>query len=157
MKKIGWFGDLVGFGVIILLIILFNDFISHNQLAFLIAFGFIFINYLIIIHHERGYGRKNYSYKPYKSKKKVGERVLVGLLAGLHYLFFIGSYNHKKYNTQVWYPETLECVFGNISQAIIIFIYMAIAINLFKFWGYYSIFFMIIPLITTIVSIQKKK
>ena len=157
MRNIGWLRDLVVFGIIILLIILFDDFISNNLLAFFIAWIFIFINYGIILYREKGYGRKNYPYKPYKSKKKIGERMLIGLLAGLHYFFFIGNYNHKRYNTQVWYPETIECTFGNISQAIILFIYMVIAINLFKLWGYYSIFFMIIPIITTVISIQKQK
>lgn len=157
MKKIVWFRNLVGFGTVILLIILFDDFISNNLSAFFIAFLFVFINYLIIFYHERGYGIKNYPYKPYKSKKKIGGRMLIGLLAGLHYFFFIGSYNHKRYNTQVWYPETIECFFGNVSQAIILFIYMAISINLFKLWEYYSIIFMIIPIITNVISIQKQK
>ncbi len=158
--KISWMEisiNLIFVIVIILGIVLFGDFLAKNWLAFFIALLFFFVNYGIIILHERGYGLKNFPYKPYKSKKKVRKRILIGLLAGLHYFFIIGSYDHKKYNTQVWYPETLECFFGNISQLIIFIIYILIGINLFNLGWYYSLAFMIIPIATNIISIWRNK
>ena len=114
------------------------------------------INYIIIFISERKYRQKNFPYKPYKSKKNIGKRILIGLLAGFHYFFFIGSYNHKKYNTQVWYPETIECIFGNISQLIILFMYILVAVKFFEIGIFYSLLFMIIPIITNIISIKLK-
>ena len=143
--------------IFFLFIILVEEFVKANLLFFVAIFLLFFINYGIIYLHERKYGRKNFPYKPYKSKKKIWKRILIGLLAGLHYLFFIGSYNHKDYNTQVWYPETIECYFGNISQAIIFSADIFISIKLFEFLGYYSLFFMIIPIITNIISIGRTR
>lgn len=137
-------------------VILFFNLILENLLALGIAFLFFIINYLIIFIHEIRY-KKNFPYKPYKSKKKIGKRILIGLLAGVHYIFFIWSYNHKKYNTQVNYPETIECVFGNISQVIILIIYLFISASLFKIIKYYSLFFMAIPIITNIINIMINK
>ncbi len=156
--KINWKEDLRdilgGIIIFLLLIILFGDFITSNLLFYIIVLLFFFINYGIILFHERKY-KENFPYEPYKSKNNIGKRILIGLWAGAHYLFFIGSYNHKEYNTQVFYPETLECVFGNISQAIIFFAYIFIAINLFELFGYYSLFFMVIPIITNLISLRK--
>ncbi len=137
-------------------IILFGNFMENNPIFSVIIFLLFFVNFGITALHERKY-KENFPYKPYKSKKNIGERILIGLLAGLHYLFYIGSYDHKKYNTQVNYPETVECVFGNISQMIILLVYILIAINLFELCGYYSLFFMIIPIITNIISIVRNK
>jgi hypothetical protein len=142
------------FGLVcILLIILFREFILKNITIVAVSIIFFVINYeIIVVIHEKKY-KKNFPYKPYKSKKKIWERILIGLWAGVPFLFFIGSYNHKKYNTQAWYPETIECIFGNISQIIILVIYIAVAVKLFEFgWGY-SLFFMVIPIITNIISI----
>ena len=135
-------------------VIIFNDFIMNNLPALGIAFAFFIANYLFIFIHERKY-KKNFPYKPYKSKKKIGKRILIGLLAGIHYLFFIWTYNHKKYNTQVDYPETLECYFGNVSQLIILLIYLFVSAKLFQVIGYYSLFFMAIPIVTNIINIIK--
>jgi len=154
MKTKGLLRDVAAIMIFLILIIIFNYFILNNSLAFGVAFLFFGVNYAIILSHENKYGRENFPYKPYKSKKKIGERILIGLLAGLHYIFFIGNYNHKKYNTQIWYPKTLECYFGNVSQMIILIAYLFISVNLFRILGYYSLFFMIIPIITNIVSLK---
>ena len=142
--------------VFIGLLILFSNFILENLVVLGIAFLFFMANYMIIFIHEKKY-KENFPYKPYKSKKKISERILIGFLAGVHYTFFIGSYNHKKYNTQVNYPETIECVFGNISQMIIIIIYLVLSVSLFNIIKYYSLFFMAIPIITNIINIAINK
>ena len=144
--------DIIAIVVFIGLFILFYDFILDNFKPLGIAFSLFFVNYLIIFLHERKY-KKNFPYKPYKSKEKIGRRILIGLLAGIHYLFFIGNYNHKKYNTQTSYPETIECVFGNISQMVILFVYLFISAVLFRIVGYYSFFFMAVPIISNVISI----
>jgi len=144
----------IGVPALILVIYLFGDFFITNSTFSILIFALFFINYVIILLHERKYN-KNFPYKPYKSKKGVIERSFIGLWAGVHYLFFIGTYDHKRYNTQTDYPETLECVFGNISQAILLFVYIFFSIKLFESFDYYSLFFMIIPIITNIISLKK--
>ncbi|MCK4647629.1 hypothetical protein KAT24_01725 [Candidatus Pacearchaeota archaeon] len=146
--------DFIAIILFVALSIIFYNFIEDNSRAFGIAFLFFLVNYLIIFLHERKY-KKNFPYKPYKSKNKIGKRILLGLWAGVHYLFYIGNYNHRKYNTQTWYPEKIECVFGNISQMMLLLIYLFISAILFKIVEYYSLFFMAIPVITNIISIIK--
>lgn len=143
--------------IFILVIISFQKFIFQNAKLFLLPFCFFFIVYGIIFFHERKYSKTNFPYKPYKIKKRLGERILLGFLAGFHYFFFIGTYNHKKYNTQIWYPETLECFFGNLSLMIIFFAYLFISITLFKVNLWFSLLFMVIPIITTLISLKIKK
>ncbi len=145
---------IIGVPILVLLIYLFGDFFRNNQMFSVIVFVLFLINYSITLLHERKYN-KNFPYKPYKSKKSVIERCLIGLWAGVHYLFFIGTYDHKSYNTQAFYPETIECVFGNISQAIILFAYIFISVKLFMIFDYYSLFFLIIPIITNVISLRK--
>mgnify|MGYP001601631642 CR=1 FL=1 len=156
--KINWkedLRDIVG-GIIIfpLLIILFGEFMIEKPLFFISVFMLFVFNHGIISFHERKY-EHNFPYKQYKSKKNILERALLGLLAGLHYTFFIGTYNHKKYNTQVFYPETLECVFGNISQGAILIGYLFLFAKLFGIMGWYSLFLTIIPIITNLISLKK--
>ncbi len=155
VKKKEFIRDVIGVILVIILIILFGNFMVENKKIIIVAFIFFCINYIIIMRHENKYGKKNFPYKPYKSKKKIKERIWLGLIAGFHYLFFIGSYNHKKYNTQTWYPETIECVFGNISQLIILIAYIFIAVMLSKINLYSSLAFMLIPIITNIISLKR--
>lgn len=136
------------------LIFIMNSFSNYFGIG--IAFLFFLTNYLIIYIHERKY-KKNFPYPKYKSKNKIIRRILLGFVAGFHYLFFIGTYNHKKYNTQVYYPETLECYTGNISEMIILFFYLYVSATLFNIAGYYSLIFMAIPLITNILSMRLNK
>jgi hypothetical protein len=107
-----------------------------------------------VLFHEKRY-KKNFPYKPYKSKNNIAKRILIGLLAGFHYIFYIGTYNHKRYNTQVFYPETTECFLGNVSQLIILIVYIFIAIKLFEFFEYYSLIFLIIPIIINLISLKR--
>jgi len=117
---------------------------------------FWIINYSIIGLHERKY-KKNFPYTPYKSKKNVTSRIGLGLLAGLHYFFFIGTYNHKKYNTQVDTPKTLECYFGNVSQLIISIMYFYLSYIFYLKIGLYYLIFLSIPIITNIISLIYEK
>ena len=141
----------------LLIFFVFDSFLLENSKFFIILVCFLLINYIIILLSQRKLGRKNFPYKPYKSKKSILNRILLGFLAGFHYFFFIGSYDHKKYNTQVWHPETLECYFGNISQLIVIFIYGFIAFKLLELNLYYSISFMFIPILTNLISLKSSK
>ena len=131
-------------------------FIIKNFIPTLISFSIIVAVLIIISIHEYKY-EKNSPYRPHRYKRGLGSRIWIGLIAGVHYLFFIGSYDHKKYNTQVWYPETFECVFGNISELVAMIGYIFISIKLFQIFGYYSIIFMVIPLVTNIASIIKNR
>lgn len=128
---------------------------SDNVLAVGLAFGFFIINYVIIFLNQRKY-KKNYPFKN-KEKNTIGKKISLGLLAGFHFFFFIGSYSHKKYNTQVWYPETTECFFGNISQIIILILYILIEVYFFNIIRYYSIIFLLIPIITNMISLMIRK
>ncbi len=125
-------------------------------IVILISSLFFIGNYIIIILDQRKY-KKNFPYTPYKSKKRILLRIGLGLLAGIHFIFFIGTYNHKKYNTQVNTPETLECYFGNVSQLIILIVYIFISYVLFQRIGYYYIAFLILPYITNIISLIYNK
>jgi hypothetical protein len=124
--------------------------------VFEITLAFFILNYLIIILHEKKY-KKNFPYVPYKSKKNIVHRIGLGLLAGFHYIFFIGTYNHKKYNTQVYTPKTLECYFGNLSQFIIIIAYFYISYILYLTIGVFHIAFLVSPIITNILSLIYSK
>ena len=117
---------------------------------------FFFANYLLVYWDQRKY-KKNFPYDPYKSKKRFLSRIGLGLLAGFHYLFFIGTYNHKKYNTQVHYPKTLECYFGNISQVIILISYVWISYFLYSQIGLYYLIFLVFPILTNILSLTRKR
>ena len=146
----------VSFGIILITpLILFHKFVFENLFIVIMVSVIFAINFSIIYLHERRYGKKNFPYKKYNNKKSILQRVMLGILAGWHYQFFIGNYNHKKYNTQVWYPETLECYFGNISQLIIFILYVFIAVKIYTTNLYYAIAFMLIPIITNIISLIK--
>jgi len=153
-SKIELIREFIFFGVFVMVLIVFFNFILNNLKILGVALLFFLINFLIIFFHEKKYGKKNFPYKSYKSKNKTSKRIFLGLLAGVHYLFFIGSYNHKKYNTQVWYPETIECIFGNISQGIIFLAYIFISVELFKVAHFISVLFMAFPIITNLISLM---
>lgn len=150
------FLDLIFFAIIIIGIIFGGEFFTANWIPVSIALFLFFIKDIIIYSHERQY-KKNTPYEKYKIKKGIFVRALTGLLAGLHYFFFIGSYSHRKYNTQVYNPRTLECFFGNISVFLILIVYVFIGIGLFKVMSYYFLILMIIPIITNIISIEINK
>ena len=101
---------------------------------------------------------KNIPYQKTKGKKNFIKRIFIGLLAGLHYSHMIFTYNHKKYNTQVFYPETIECYFG-LSWAVFLCLYGLVAYLVSSnFEGYWYFLVLIFPVITNIIGffIQKK-
>lgn len=111
--------------------------------------------YIPISFHERKY-KKNQIHKIRKNKYFI-KRAILGLFAGIHYLFFIGTYSHKKYNTQVFYPESIECWFGNLSQLLVFLIYLLVSIFIFEIISYYVIIIFAIPLIISFYSLKKQK
>jgi len=137
---------------------LYYAFPNYFNLAFIIMIGFLAITGIILLLHERKYKTNN----PFKSSKKnkLGKRILLGLFAGFHYLFFLGTYSHKYYNTQIWYPETLECIFGNISESILFDILLLLNILIIKFLGIYcavalAALLIIINIISLIIGRKK--
>ena len=145
---------LLGFLFIILLFFLKID--IKNLLVYIgIPFLFFLINFFLIHLTEQEF-TENY---PFKNKKKRSslEKFNLGMIAGFHYLFFIGTYSHKKYNTQVFYPETTECYWGNVSQLLILVLYIALAIWFYLLVGAYYILFLIIPIVTNIISLLTPK
>ncbi len=143
--------------LLISLIILFFYLSEINfmkeKILLLIATGMFFSLYLPIYLKEKKY-KKNRIHK-IRRRESFLKSVFVGLLAGFHYLFFIGTYNHKKYNTQVFYPESLECWMGNLSQAIIFIIYINFTRFMFPLISYYTIIFLLIPLGINFYSLKK--
>lgn len=101
--------------------------------------------------------KKNTPYIQSKKKKSLLSRIKLGILAGIHYSHFIGTYNHKKYNTQVFTPETLECDIGGSLAAILIIIYPILAYYLQSIYGDIYLFILTIPIITNLISIYISK
>lgn len=124
-----------------------------------INYGFAFLIFIVIISFFLSSDwkkyKKNTPYTPTK-KKNTFHRIILGLIAGIHYSHFIGTYNHKKYNTQVFTPETLECYIGGSFAAILYLAYFAIADYFKTFIGIYGLSVLLIPIITNIVSFAKK-
>ena len=123
-----------------------------------IASIFIFMLLLLFITyiHERKYKKNN----PY-AKKKVNKtfyfRFLGSLLAGIHYFFVIGAYNHKKYNTQVYTPETLECYIAGSFAGILLLGYALLSYLIKIKYGNLFLLILLIPILTNIISILWKK
>ena len=155
-RKRIWLETIVDFYFLILFL-LFFFFVIKNRINNLKT-GIEIISWsivaIIIVLHEKRY-RENYPFKTRKNNP-LNKRITSGLMAGFHYVFFIGTYSHKKYNTQVWYPETLECVIGNMVAITITVIYLIIGVYLFRSIGYYTIFFLVIPILTNTISLLIK-
>jgi len=120
----------------------------------LALFIFLIVLLGLIFFSERKY-TKNTPYKPFK-KRKIFHRILLGLIAGFHYSHFIGTYDHKRYNTQVFTPETLECYLGVFFALVFIMVYVLIAWYLKILIGISGLLIFLIPIITNIISIIKK-
>jgi hypothetical protein len=120
-----------------------------------------YITYLLLIILIYRYEVKKYKtntpYTPSKKKRKTLQRIYLGILAGIHYSHFIGTYNHKKYNTQVFTPKTLECNIGGTLSAIFLAIYPIIAWSSYKIIGAISLLIMLIPIILNLISIYLDK
>jgi hypothetical protein len=96
---------------------------------------------------------KNIPYKESKKEKNISKRILKGISAGMHYSHFIGTYDHKKYNTQVFTPKTLECYIGGSLATLILFVYPILAFNLSNNFGPIWLVLLVIPVASNIISI----
>jgi|GEM_PF-1541210 len=116
--------------------------------------------YLIIVSLFSLYDSTRYEentpYKPSKKKESLISRIILGIKAGFHYSQFIGTYDHKKYNTQVHYPTTLECYIGGIFAIVFEVAYIILALGLKEIFGNFSLIILVIPIITNLISIIKK-
>ena len=147
--------SLIFISLIILFFYITKINLVENKVSLLIGFFMFFALYLPIYLNEKKY-EKNRLHKIRKNKPFI-KRSILGLLAGIHYLFFIGTYSHKKYNTQVFYPESIECWFGNLSQLLVFLIYLLVSIFIFKILSYYVVIVFAIPLIISFYSLTKQK
>jgi hypothetical protein len=143
----------------ILFVITFFDYIKSN--AF-VLFPIIFFNstlvYIITELDTQKY-KKNNPYVERKVKKSFLSRIFISFFAGLHYTHAIFTYNHKKYNTQVFYPKTFECYLGVTFAILIIFLYSFLAYLVSLFLGWKFIFILLIPVLTNLISfiLNRKK
>ncbi len=92
----------------------------------------------------------NVPYRKKKIKKKILSRIFTGLLVGVHYVHFMFSYNHKKYNTQVDTPKSLECYVGNI-WILFLFFYGFISYKIYLFFG--GFWYLFIPGILAVTNL----
>jgi len=155
MKKLDWkfFGQIIILlGVIIILVI---SFIRKENLGVIISF-LVLLSLIIILKENHRY-TCNTPYKIKKNKKSFFERALIGLLAGIHYVHFMFSYSHEKYNTQVDSPTTVECYFGWFWMVLLIlygFISYLININ---FEGNWYLIPLVILLFTNLIDFFRYK
>ncbi len=119
--------------------------------VFIIVWSFVLV--LFIVFYDCRKYKKNTPYTPLKQKRNFFYRIWIGIRVGFHYLHFIGTYNHKKYNTQVFTPKTLECYVGVSFAAIFWGIYFFSTFYLMSLFGNYSLLILLIPTITNIISI----
>ena len=97
--------------------------------------------------------KKNNPYKPPKRNKRFFHRFKLGILAGIHYSHFVGTYNHKRYNTQVFTPKTLECSIGGILAGGIIAFYLILSFYLYMQIGIFGSLIGFVPIISNTISI----
>lgn len=134
----------------VLLFVIFS-FIVKNEELLAIVFFLIFFVLVIAIKEDRRYDC-NVPYKMKKIKKSFFQRALTGLAGGVHYVHFMFTYNHEKYNTQVDTPDTLECYFGWF-WGVLIFMYgyfsYLVSVN---FEGYWYLIVLAIPIFTNVID-----
>jgi len=126
-----------------------------EDLAYILAF-IVFSAFLYVFISKDSKKYKKNSPHPFVKNKKFFQRVLLGLMAGIHYFHFVGTYSHKKYNTQVFTPETLECHIGVYFATILWIVYLVLVWHFKSLIGFYSLFILLIPIITNIISFIKK-
>ncbi len=126
-----------------------------EDLVYILAF-IVFSAFLsVFMSKDSKKYKKNIPYSFVKNKKSF-QRVLLGLMAGIHYFHFVGTYNHQKYNTQVFTPKTLECHVGVYFAIILWIAYLFLVWYLKSLIGMFSLFILLIPLLTNIISFIKK-
>ena len=122
-----------------------------------IIYVIYFILVILIYRYEFAKYNKNIPYNPAKKKKNILQRFFLGILGGIHYSHFVGTYSHKKYNNQVFTPTTFECFVAGLLAGLLIFGYPVVAWHLFQSLGIIGFSIMLIPIILNLISISKDK
>ena len=122
-----------------------------------IFYGIYFIFIVLIYRYEFRKYKKNTPYNPAKKKGDFFNRFFLGILGGIHYSHFVGTYSHKKYNTQVFTPETFECFIAGSVAGLFLIGYPIVAWYLSKIIGIIGFSIMLIPIILNLISISKDK
>ena len=122
-----------------------------------IIYGVYFVLIILIQRYELKKYKKNIPYTSTKKKDDIFKRFTLAILAGIHYSHFIGTYSHKKYNTQVFTPKSFECYVAGTLSAVITIGYPIIAWYLSQFVGIIGFSIMLIPIVLNIISIFKNK
>ena len=107
----------------------------------------------LIYRYEAKKYKRNNPYNSPKKKKRFFHRLKLGILAGIHYSHFVGTYNHKRYNTQVFTPKTFECYLGGSIAGLIIGVYLFLSFYLYLRIGIFGSLIIFIPIISNIISI----
>ena len=122
-----------------------------------ILYAIYFILVVLIYRYEFGKYKKNTPYNPAKKKRDYFNRFFLGILGGIHYSHFVGTYSHKKYNTQVFTPETFECNVAGSVAGLFLIGYPIVAWYLSKAFGIIGFSIMLIPIILNLISLSKDK
>ncbi len=108
---------------------------------------------IFIYRYEFAKYKKNTPYNPAKKKGDYFNRFFLGILGGIHYSHFVGTYSHKKYNTQVFTPETFECDVAGSVAGLLAIAYPVVAWHLSKAIGIIGFSIMLVPIILNLISI----
>ncbi len=122
-----------------------------------IFYGIYFVLDILIYRYEFTRYKKNIPYNRVKKKNNFFNRFFLGILGGIHYSHFVGTYSHKKYNTQVFTPKTLECDVAGSVAALFIAGYPVVAWYLSQTIGIIGFSVMLIPIILNFISIYNDK
>ncbi|OIO41383.1 hypothetical protein COT60_03195 [Candidatus Pacearchaeota archaeon CG09_land_8_20_14_0_10_30_9] len=122
-----------------------------------IFYAVYLIAIVFIYRYEFTKYKKNTPYNPAKKKNNLINRFFLGILGGIHYSHFIGTYSHKKYNTQVFTPETFECYVAGSVAGLFLIGYPIVAWYLSQVIGIIGFSIMLIPIILNLISISKDK
>ncbi len=122
-----------------------------------IVYGVYLFLFVLISRYELKKYKKNNPYTPPKKKGKFFRRFFLGIIGGLYYSHFIGTYNHKKYNTQVFTPKTFECHVAGTLAGVFVAGYVVASLFLFKFFGIIGFSILLVPIVLNLISIYIDK
>ncbi len=122
-----------------------------------IFYAIYFISVIFIYRYEFGKYKKNTPYNFVKKRGNLINRFFLGIFGGIHYAHFIGTYNHKKYNTQVFTPKIFECFVAGGVAGLFLIGYPISVWYLFQAIGIIGFSIMFIPIILNIISISEDK
>ncbi|MFW5846616.1 MAG: hypothetical protein ACOCUU_00510 [Nanoarchaeota archaeon] len=122
-----------------------------------IIYGIYIIFDIFIYRYEFIKYKKNTPYNPAKKKDNFFKRFFLGIFGGVHYAHFVGTYSHKKYNTQVFTPETFECFVAGSVAGLFLLGYPIVAWHFYQAIGITGFSIMLIPIILNLIGISKDK